>query len=412
MLNKTASKADIFTMEIPDLQSLWSSLLELYYRGVFTYDNQSLLGKILIVETVLICLSMAFLFFFHKINNRKLVKLKKSQFQLNELCLKFIEHSNADMPTIIKNCQDLSLCIPTLENLNREHSENIQWLFFIDELLDETILPKARLQARAFWWTKRNWALRALSLSPRKKDEALFLNFLMDPVAHNRFAAIRPLLKIGSDSSKNIVIELMKQENRHTQAVFIEMMKFGGEQLLEVIRKRLKNDPSPDAKRVCIDLLSESLEESDLFLIKQSLHSTNKSLRLTAIRCLGKFNNYHSTQILLGFLEDQEWEVRSLAAKFLGIQEAYQAIPNLLTNTSDRNWWVRMNSVSALNNMGYSGKVALETITPEKDRYAYEMVQYVYALESEMPLTKDSKEESEKSISLLKFDPSKKKGAA
>jgi len=391
----------------------WEFIIEFYYRSNFYYDNQSFLGKVLIVEAVLIIFAMSALFLYHKVNNRTLKRLKKSQSKLQVLCESYLGGDEVNWNSLVQSCQNLSLSLPTLEKLNKNYSENIDWLFLLDELLDNHILPLAREQATSLWWTKRNWALRALSLSPRKKDETLFLNFLMDPIAHNRFAAIKPLIKIGSKSSQNIIIELMKKENRHTQAVYIEMMKIGGEQLFQTIRERLKNDPSPDAKRVCIDILSESLEQSDLFIIKQSISSTDKALRLTAIRCLGKFEVHHSTQILLKFLEDDEWEVRSLAAKFLGIRQAYQAIPNLLKNTSDRSWWVRMNSVSALNKMGYSGQNALETITPEKDRYAYEMVQYVHAIEfNHEEIQNKGNQKEEEVIAPLKFDPSKKKDAA
>jgi HEAT repeat protein len=251
----------------------------------------------------------------------------------------------------------------------------------MDDLLENILFPIARKEAMSPWWTKRNWALRCLSLSPRKQDEIYFLNFLCDPATHNRFSAIKPLLQIGSASSLNVIVEVMEDENRHTQAVYLAMTRFGGEHFYEAIRERLKREHDPAAKRVCIDILSDSLENSDIFLIKRSLFDQDKSLRLTAIRCLGKLEMHHSTQLLINFLEDDLWEVRSLVAKFLGSRKAYQAIPLLLENACDKNWWVRLNSIQALFDMGDSGRLALETITPEKDKYAYEMLQYVRTLQ-------------------------------
>ncbi|MCR9203801.1 MAG: HEAT repeat domain-containing protein [Halobacteriovoraceae bacterium] len=360
-----------------------------YFNALFDnpngYQHPAILENILLIEMFLVLFGIGILFFFHKLNQQRQTKKRKIQEEIRKRLIFLVENKKKPgFNFLTKNgWNKIKLVLPVVEGINKKYSENIYWLFVMDALLDEVLFPQARDLAMSPFWFKRNLALRCLSLSPRKQDESYFLNFLCDPITHNQFGAIKPLLEVGSAYSLNVIVEVMESENRHTQAVFLSMTKYGGSNFYEAIRLRLQRETDPAAKRVCIDILSDSLERSDLFLIKKSLFDKDKQLRLTALRCLGKFEIHHSTQLLLSFLSDDLWEVRSLAAKFLGKRKAYQAIPKLRENACDRNWWVRMNSIDALFELGDSGRIALESITPEKDRYAYEMLQYVQSIKDE-----------------------------
>lgn len=369
-------------------------------KGLKSHEDPEFLQNILTVEVVFILSAMLGLFLFHKIRKYKRRKLKETQKEIRQGLTYFInKNSKPNFNFISENGWDhLPVLLPVVESIDKKFQLDVRWLFVMDELFEQVLFPLARKNAMSPWWIKRNWALRCLSIVPRKQDEALFLNFLCDPSTHNRFMAIKPLLKVGSAHSLNVIVEVMEDENRHTQAVFLAVTKFGGDNFYGAIRERLKREQDPAAKRVCIDILSDALESSDLFLIKKDLFRSDKSLRLTALRCLGKFDMHHSTQLLLGFLKDDLWEVRSLAAKFLGNRKAFQAIPLLVETACDRNWWVRLNSIQALFELGDSGLLALETITPEKDKYAYEMLQYVRTLQEQE--TRESREK-EKFLKLL-----------
>lgn len=374
-------------------------------------EHPAFLENILVLEMIMVMLGITILFLFHRFTQIKQRNKREIQREIRNRLLYLVKKKKKPSFGFLMKYgwDEISLLVPVIESLNKEYSEDLQWLFVMDSLLDRILFPKARKLAMSPFWFKRNWALRCLSLSPRKQDETYFLNFLCDPMTHNRFGAIRPLLEVGSAYSLNVIVEVMEDENRHTQAVYLSMTKYGGSNFYEAIRERLKRESDPQAKRVCIDILSESLERSDLFLIKKSLFDKDKSLRLTSLRCLGKFEMHHSTQLLMGFLKDDLWEVRSLAAKFLGLRKAYQAIPSLIENACDRNWWVRLNSIEALFEMGESGKMALETITEEKDKYAFEMLQYVKSVRG---IKEETKEEEERILSLVSNPEDEKKKAS
>ncbi|MCF8059602.1 MAG: HEAT repeat domain-containing protein [Bacteriovoracaceae bacterium] len=399
-------------MKFPSFQKFIQFVPEILSKDK-AQGSSDFLQTILATETVFIISTMVILFLYHRFTKRKIQKIKETRESIKEKLIFFMENNEkTNFDFIVENRWDkLPIILPTIESMNHKFESNIQWLFVMNELLEKILFPLARKDAMSFWWDKRNYALRCLSLSPRKKDEAFFLNFFCDSSTHNRFGALRPLLKIGSAYSLNLIVEIMGDENRHTQAVFLSMTKFGGENFYAAIRERLIREHDPQAKRVCIDILSDSLEQSDLFLIRKDLFDKDKSLRLTALRCLGKFTIHHSTQLLIGFLDDEMWEVRSLAAKFVGARKAYQSIPLLLKNACDQNWWVRMNSIQALFDMGDSGRLALETITKEKDKYAYEMLGYVKALRDDEELRNADVFDPDTKLALVKDNPDEKKSA-
>lgn len=371
-------------MDISFASKFISHLNSFYVKSVHFFEHASLLEKAIVLESVLVVSLICVLLLFHKARQKHLVGIYRIQKGLRNYLVNKIEtHEKYDPEFFEKNMYELNIIVPVIEKLNDEYSQDVHWLYYLDEILENYLFPLARKRALSLRWTTRNWALRCLSLSPRFDDEHLFLGFLFDPKAHNRFASIRPLLNLKSPYSANSIVDVMSGENRHTQAIYIAMMKFGGDRFFDVIRKRLMRESDSESRRVCIDILSESLNNSDIFLIQQDIRSHDKALKLTAIRCLNKFKVHHATQLLVTFLDDEDWEARSLASKFLGDRKAIQAIPKLLKNASDKNWWVRMNSILSLKQMGMAGESALETITPDGDRFAYEMLQHLNTIEWE-----------------------------
>lgn len=363
------------------LSSIFQHMSLIASDSVSWFLSLPFLGKILAAEFIIIAFTIGTVLFYNKF---KLKKYKKS-FALQNDIYKFI--SNAinkrvfiSIESLKPEWKNLALIIPVIIKLNKKFETNTHWLFMLDHLLTELLLPMARVDAHSTHWIKRYWALRCMILDPRPCDEEYLIGFLLDPVAHNRFIALGPLLKIGNNYSVQAIIDSMKRENRHTRAVYVDLMKNSQKDFLEFVRERLLDEEDPEIRRVCIDIISDSVENSDLFLLKRDVRSPNKQLKLTAIRCLNKFDNFHATQMLLRYMKDKDWEVRSLTSKLLGERKAYQAIPLLLQNLCDKNWWVRFNAALALAKLDRPGLAALNSITAKQDRYAYQMAQYVKRL--------------------------------
>jgi hypothetical protein len=370
----------VFLKYFPDLREFFLSCLDLYVSGSF-------LEKILIIEASIFISFIFLLISYHEMVQRSLNKRLNAQEKIKKYLIdKISTKQELGLGFFNKKFRSLQLLAPVLEKINHENIRDEHWIYLRDELLESCLLPIARKQAQSFSWTKRYWSLRCLSIAPRRIDEHYFLKSLLDPVAHNRFAAIKPLLDVKSSTCADSIVKAMTGENRHTQAVYISMMKFGEDRFFDAIRNRLENEMDIDSRRVCIDIMSESLSKSDIFLIKKDINSPDKYLKLTSIRCLNKFKMDHATQLLIGFLEAEEWEVRAISAQFLGDRNAIKAVPKLIENAGDKNWWVRMNSIMALKKMGGTGEAALLTINPTTDKYAFEMINYLNTVDQESAL--------------------------
>lgn len=362
-------------------QAIHSKLPVLTQYIASWYFSLSFLGKIIFFEFIAIGFIVAVVLFYNKLKLRKLKKSFALKSEVNKLFIEAVNKKIFLSPDALKpEYKNLSLLVPVILNLNKRFEKNTHWLFILDHFLEYLLLPLARKDSQSPHWMVRHWALRCFMIDPRLKDEQYLLSFLVDPVAYNRFMSLKPLLKIGTEYSVQSMIDTMKQENRHSRNVYGELMKESSSDFVEFIRDRLIDEDDPEIRRVCIELLSDHINTSDVFLIKKDLSSKNKYLKLTSLRCLQKFEGYYASQLMLKYLNDPDWEVRSLTSKFVGDRNAIQAIPQLIKNMGDDNWWVRFNAAISLSKLGRPGLAALNSVCREQDPYAYQMSQYVKRL--------------------------------
>jgi len=375
---------DTNSMEFKQIIEAREVIKEVLLGSLDYFWSCSFLEKILAIEASLFIVIIVTLILYHEVVQRKLNKMRALQARIYQYLLtNLIKEKKLGRSFFKKNILKLNVIVPVLEKLNVKYKMNKHWTFLLNVILNHFLLDIARENATAFFWIKRYWSLRCLALSPRMVDEPIFLNFLLDPVVHIRFAAIRPLLSLKSTACADPIVDAMKGYNRHTQALYISMMKFGEDRFFNAIRSRLENESDNELRSVCIDIMSESLSNTDIFLIKKDIHSSDKSLKLTSIRCLNKFKFRQVNFMLMDFLKDKDWEVRAISARFLGERKAKISIPLLLQLASDQNWWVRMNSIMALKKMDFEGNQALNTISPEKDKFAFEMLKYLDTVDAE-----------------------------
>jgi len=105
------------------------------------------------------------------------------------------------------------------------------------------------------------------------------------------------------------------------------------------------------------------------------MHTGNKETRLAGLTAIGRSGKKELASILIGALSDDEWEIRAMAAKMLGILTGPDAIAPLMNAAHDSEWWVRQNAVaSILAYPDYDG--IMISIVQTADKYAYESIQY------------------------------------
>jgi len=95
--------------------------------------------------------------------------------------------------------------------------------------------------------------------------------------------------------------------------------------------------------------------------------ATNLTLRLTAIRAVGRLQPDHP--LLESAPRDAHWEARAVAAAHLHSPRA-GAIEGLRNALRDSNFHVRRNAADALLRMGESGVAVLRQMLESEDRFA------------------------------------------
>lgn len=98
-----------------------------------------------------------------------------------------------------------------------------------------------------------------------------------------------------------------------------------------------------------------------------------KNVKIACIKALGQFENQKYEDIILEFLKDREWEVRSAAAKSLGNIGTAKALKPLVVAISDEEWWVRYNSAWSINKLP-GGLESIGDILNGTDRFARDMI--------------------------------------
>ena len=113
--------------------------------------------------------------------------------------------------------------------------------------------------------------------------------------------------------------------------------------------------------------------------------SSNREIRLAGIIAIGRSGNSRKIRILIDAMKDEEWQIRAMAAKTLGVLTNPRAIPLLKKAARDREWWVRQNAIASI--LAYPNcEEVLVSIVRKRDLFAYESILYTLGKANETKL--------------------------
>ncbi|MCL2320304.1 MAG: HEAT repeat domain-containing protein [Treponema sp.] len=101
-----------------------------------------------------------------------------------------------------------------------------------------------------------------------------------------------------------------------------------------------------------------------------------KEMRIAGIIAIGRSGNSEKIPILIKALGDTEWEIRTMAAKTLGVLKSPEAVAPLAKAAMDREWWVRQDAIKSI--LTYPDSEAiLVSIAQKGDAYACDSIRYI-----------------------------------
>ncbi len=291
----------------------------------------------------------------------EIVLRKEAKFNLKQLPKKYIK---------------VACLLPVMEELKKQQPGSY-WPVIESILLDDFLLPQARMLTNKVKFTERLLAVRVFLLDTKPRDEAHILRLLKDTIPLVRHEAILCAVRLGSKLLVNQLIDSMAGEARFAKYVYKDALREASEGVFSNIKERLLTEKNDKKRIVCMQLLAFKEDDAIVNYIGHDKYSPDMEVRIAVAKVLGFCSQPASVQMLTDLLKDKYWEVRAAAAKALGQLKAEQAILDLTQSLKDSRWWVRMHSAAALLNLGNEGLAVLKSQDPQRDRFAYEMAQYV-----------------------------------
>ena len=192
--------------------------------------------------------------------------------------------------------------------------------------------------------------------------------------------------------------------------------EIGGPSAVQGLLARL-DDPAPGVVRRAQEVLLDAAPGAAREIVRHVRPTQSRTARYAAVELLGALRDPAASELLLGWADDSdaelrtrvakaaaaiadprfretfrllirdpEWSVRCQAATGLGAIGATDAIAELRNALVDEAWWVRFNAASALAELGGAGRAALASAAADSDVRRREVARYVMQRAAIVPL--------------------------
>lgn len=148
------------------------------------------------------------------------------------------------------------MLVPIIEFYDQNFKDP-EWHVIKQQLLNKYLLPQVQELISSKNWTKRQLALRIISLdAPKLREEKDVLELLKDPVYLVRVAAAKCLL--GSKQFEYVlpVIEQMRQETPLARYPYRDLLMHTGKEIYDHLEELSTLQDAPEVVQVCRDVLS------------------------------------------------------------------------------------------------------------------------------------------------------------
>lgn len=290
-----------------------------------------------------------------------------------------VQEKNLDdlvIPPIMRQYRNL---VEVLEKFDHRFND-LRWLGIKDKINSSYLLPRASRFASSYSWVKRQLAARSCLLSPHLANTAVVSKLLGDARYLVRVAAAVCVTKMSSQELFFRVIKMMSEETSLAQFPYRDALIQVNEEKYEWIASLLSTVADNKIRAICLDILTARYSSGLFSLVKPFMNSEHRPCRLLAIKALGSIHSEEAIEILIGHLDDSEWEIR--AESIIAMQKLYvtRTIPRIKKLLHDPIWWVRLQAALALKNFGQKGIDILTSEDLKEEPKAYEIAQYALAL--------------------------------
>lgn len=268
----------------------------------------------------------------------------------------------------------------TLQRLNSQVAGD-RWEFLLSDLRETAWFRGVRARVSSSLWWRRLAAANALVIVAMPEDLPMLERLIADPHRMVRLATVSVLKRLQSARLVERTFEIAERSRSVARRYPLEVLAAAPGLDLRIVSERIARPRDSLQLRILLDLVSELGVPGFLDLVLEHVESPDLEVRIAVARTLGQFPHPSSNAALLTLLEDPDWQVRAQAASGLGAIGDRRTAATLARTLCDPNWWVRLRSALALRRLGEVGMQVLRDVRTERDRYAFEMAQYVLGLD-------------------------------
>lgn len=255
------------------------------------------------------------------------------------------------------------ILLEVLEDYNRRLN-GADWEAIKLSLSKEFLLPKMRNWVKSWFWIKRNFAARALALTPLPQDEPYILYLIDDSSFLVRSIAATAAVRLESEKGVIKTLRNMSREPGYAHYYYSDILSQGSTQVFSwVAEAAAKRD---DLHLACLEVLAAKVAPVPTPFLEQDFKASNSSVRQAALRVAIRNPQKGSVEIFSNCLKDPDEQIRKLGGSGLGnysVEESYEA---LLKGAADPSWKVRLECAKSLKKLG-----KIELLKDEK------MIKYV-----------------------------------
>lgn len=250
------------------------------------------------------------------------------------------------------------------------------WVKLREQLIMRIFYPRGKVLSRSWRPYRRYYAARCFMVHYEEIDAPMVIKLIEDPILLVALNASRVAFKYHCPLLVNASIDVFSKYRKIRQSIYATIAAEWPEHIEKIVVDRLMIEKDPYVKAFCYRLLQQlPIQETFDDMIKDDLASDVLDLRIAALHYSGYNPAYN--HFLGKYIDDEQWQVRAIAAEWIGRAQYLKALPALGKRLSDHEWWVRIRTAEALGKCGEAGIAYLKMQSEAKDKYAYDAARQV-----------------------------------
>lgn len=272
-----------------------------------------------------------------------------------------------------KSWKKINLIVPAIHEIDKAN-KNMLWEHARKKFILNILLPLARKAAVKSDWIYRFYASESFSMMSQRTDEPIIAKLIQDTVPLVFYSSINAAIQNRFEKCLNEVITRMTTENWLTKAIFLQAFDNAPTTTRFMIERRLMSSADPLVRSTCYNILIRYPFGKVRWDYSSDLNGRNVNLKISTIKYIAHVEKKSALPLLIKYLKDPMWEVRTATLRCLSEIGSVEAIPEIIPCLEDPHWWVRFAAAQTLNNLGPVGRKALEAqgviLGPEVNRIA------------------------------------------